>query len=293
MNRTGKMGRLCFDHAYSRLGLWVALPLAVIALNGAAVDAAIMLNAVQDTTIIERPTASQNATNDGTLLQVWNNASTNATSGRRREAIFQFDLSSVGPAFNIVAAHLEYYDTGLGDYNGSQASAFQNDTYLIRIHGSGTDDDKKVVNNLGNVAFDKDGMYEENVTYNTYNGTTVATPKTSIRTNPEWNWTEAGFPSMDLVLLADNAVGYHSAGAADAAALAALNNENANRGYVIFLSYWNGSANATGRTFGDHESGNPVRLVLEVEPVPEPAMVWLAILGGIGLLVRYRGNKCR
>lgn len=290
---------VCFNYIRRELfpfpiRLWLTLSCVVLTLVAVPANAAFILSAVQDTTIIERPsnTGQQNSTNDGTLLKVWNNGISNATNGRRSQAVFQFDLTSIGPAYNIVAAHLEYYDTGDGDYNGSQASAFQNDTYLIRVLGNGTDDDKKVLNGAGGpVAFDKDGMYEENVTYTTYNGTAITTPKTSVRTNPEWNWLEGGFPSMDLILPANNASGYHAAGAADASALAALNEENVNQGYVIFLSYWNVGTNITGRTFGDHESGNPVRLVLEVELVPEPATVWLMCLGGIGLLVGDRGRN--
>jgi hypothetical protein len=248
----------------TRLGLmaWVA---AVCSAAG-PVDAAIVtLNAVQDTFIVDRPSSAgqRDSTNNAALLSIWNNGSSNSTSGRRREVLFQFDLSSLGPSDTIVAAHLKYYDTGLGGPNGvsDQGNPFVNDTYFVTRRSGLTDAQVVVLNSASNTAFDKDGMHEEAVTYNSYATGAVGGGTSS-------KWVEIPVASMNLSLAANNAtLQYHDGGAADVGALSSLNSIKNDYGYVMVLSWL--PAAGQFRTFGDKESGNPPQLVLNIVPEPE------------------------
>jgi hypothetical protein len=266
---------------HSRLRLFVAASF-ILAAAGTANAAIVTLNAVQDTFIIDRPSAAgqRDSTNDGTLLTNWNNGSNNTTSGRRRELIFQFDLSGISPTDTIVAANLKYYDTGLGGPNGAsdQANPFVNDTYFVTRRAGLTDPQVEVLNSANNIAFDKFGMHEDNVTYNSY-----ATGAVGGGTGSKW--LEIATSSLNLSLAANNATSqYHDGGAADAGTLSSLNSLKNDYGYLMVLS-WLPASNQF-RTFGDIESGNPPQLVLDV--IPEPSSYVLAGIALIGLVVAQR-----
>lgn len=262
---------------------------AVLVLAQSANAAIITLNAVQDSSITDRPSSAgqRDINNNGLLLPVWNNNSSNSTNGRRSEVIFQFDLSGLAPGSTIVDAHLEYYDTGNGGPNGvsDQASAFVNDTYMVMRNLAKSDADVVVLNSASNVAFDKDGLHETNVTYNAYSAAANTLVDGAKR------WLETSASSMNLSLASNNAGSqYWAAGSADASALNLLNTAYTAQGYVVFLS-WLPPAGQY-RTFGDKESGNPPKLVLNV--VPEPASIVLAVVAmgatiAVGRRLRFGG----
>jgi hypothetical protein len=257
----------------------------ILTAAGTANAALVTLNAVQDTFIIDRPSnaGQRDSTNNGTLLTNWNNNSSNSTNGRRRELLYQFDLSSISPSDTIISANLKYYDTGLGGPNGTadQANPFVNDTYFVTRRAGLTDAQVEVLNSTSNVAFDKFGMHEAAVTYNSYATGAVGGGTSS-------KWIEIATPSLNLSLAANNATSqYHSGGLADAGTLGSLNSIKNDYGYLIVLS-WLPAANQF-RTFGDIESGNPPQLVLDV--VPEPGSMLLMALAGAGMCVTVAGRR--
>ena len=239
----------------------------------------ITLGAVEDANIIDRPSAGgqRDTPDNGSLLQVRNGGS-NSTTGDRRYALFQFDLSSIaGPNYTIVGAHYELFDTGTG---GAQTATFTNDNYLVFPDAGSTPSELTYLNAATDVAFDASGMHSANVTYNSY---AAATGDTATEF-----WTELSVPSMAMTLAADNAVGYQPSGAADAATLTLLNTLKDDVGFAIFLNW----RLAGFRTFGDIESGNAPQLVLDVAIVPEPTAFSLLGMSVIGLgFVRSRRRK--
>jgi hypothetical protein len=236
----------------------------ILTAAGTANAALVTLNAVQDTFIVDRPSNSgqRDSTNDGQLLTNWNNGSNNSSSGRRREVIFQFDLSGISPSDTIASAYLSYYDTGAGGPNGptDQNSPFVNDTYFVTRRAGLTDAEVEVL------------------TYNAYATGAVGGGGSS-------KWLEIATPSLNLSLAANNATSqYHNTGLADLAALNSLNTLKNDYGYLMVLSWL--PASGQFRTFGDLESGNPPQLVLDV--VPEPSSYVLAGIALIGLMVAQR-----
>jgi hypothetical protein len=218
--------------------------LAVIALVALVTDSAnavsVTLNAVQDATILG---CCDDTTTNGTLLRIHG-------GGDLAVSLYQFDLSGLGPAGNIMGAHFELYDTGVE----GAGTAFTSSTYLVYPDPALLPEELVYFNTAGDIAFDADGMREENMTYSAYAG---ATPQIFIE-SPE-------MPSLQFDLADSSpALQYHASGAADGDTVSLLNTLADSPGYVIFLS-WRGTGF---RTFGDRESGNPPKLVLELATAP-------------------------
>jgi hypothetical protein len=101
-------------------------------------------------------------------------------------------------------------------------------------------------------------------------------------------WVEIATPSLNLSLAANNATSqYINGGLADAGTLGSLNSIKNDYGYLMVLS-WLPAANQF-RTFGDIESGNPPRLILDI--VPEPGSMLLMVLASAGIIVVATGRR--
>lgn len=256
--------------------LFAAVVAATFATAEYSSAAMVTLNAVQDSTIRERP-SSQGTVNQNGLGLSTHQGGSNATTGDRANAIFQFDLSGLGSA-TIVGAHVEYYDAGAGP---DQASPFFNDTYLVYPDSPSKTPAELTYAGDGGNAFDQYGMHQQYITQSSY---AVATGDGATE-----HWTEAPAASLDLTLDPNNALDvYHAGGSADAGVLAMLNAAKDDFGYVMVLSYRKSAGGL--RTFGDIESGFAPRLVLETipAPIPEPSTYALLGLGCIGFLALRR-----
>lgn len=218
-------------------------------------------NAAQDATITDRPTTGRNTPDNGTTLIVREGGTTD-----RKEALFQFDLSSIaGPGFVIVGAYYQLYDTGT---DAAQGADFVNDAYLVHPDAGATPAELTYLNSGGSVALDLAGIHADNVTYNAYAAAVGGF------------WTEAGASSINLSLAAGNAGDqYYDSNSADPATLALMNAIKDNYGQLIVLN-WRGAGS---RTFASSEGGHAPVLVLDVNVVPEPSTMLLLAAGAVGV----------
>ncbi|MBN1909695.1 MAG: PEP-CTERM sorting domain-containing protein [Pirellulales bacterium] len=239
-----------------------ATVVAILALSPVVQAEIITLEAVQDATIINKPSTGRDTTTDGNNLEIRKNGSND-----RQEVLYQFDLSNL-PG-EITAAHIELYDL-----NGGTA-AFGTVHYFATPDPNATNEQLTVLNANDDVAFDQDGMHEEYITFNTY----------SNAVNGDY-WTEQPGATMALNIGADNTAGqYYASADADETGLVILNAAKDNPGYIILLG-WD---SVSSRTFSDREGGHAPRLVLTA--VPEPGTLVLLAGGLVCLAATLRGRR--
>jgi hypothetical protein len=235
-----------------------------------AMAATISLPAVQDSLIRSGGSAANTNYNSDLLMVQGNN-----------HALFQFDLSSLGPNTLITGAHLELYPTAPSNViHAIQMylvfpEAGADDLDLVQV---GPNRDTSVT-----VAFDKDGMHQEYVSYNSYSDA-VGNSGSWVESSRQASLEFPAGPEVDGTYQGNTI--YYAGNSADSGVLDILNEAKDGPGYIIVLAWRNGSASAI---FSSIEDGNPPRLVLETSTqVPEPLTYTLLGLGGLGLMVLGR-----
>lgn len=204
------------------------------------------LSSVQDAAFIGSPSSGRDSTNNGNGLRISN------VDGQSN-VLVQFDLSALSGE-TITGARIEYYDLGTST---SQNASFSSTTHFIHPDLAALANPNSLIynNSNGQVAFDIDGMRQDNLTYNSIYGAGGAVPG---------NWIESPAASLNLALSANNAGNrYYSSGAANSSTLDFLNTANTEVGYAIVLN-WRGSGV---RVFSDLEAGFAPRLILTTSTI--------------------------